>query len=129
MAVRQKLILACELGVFALFASYIWFQGPPVNPRNFARIERGMTDREVEGILGPASPAWLDESPLAKQYSGEGYSIVIIYDESGAVLSKRDYNWIYRFHWEQPLRYRIRWWLASNVLAPCRSLIMHEATK
>ena len=43
-----------------------------------------------------------------REYNGEGYSIVIWYDEVDCVAAKEAFDWMYRYAWDVQLRVKIR---------------------
>jgi hypothetical protein len=73
-----------------------------------------MSEQQVEEVLGQGGECWLgamkwpERAGSPRQYNGEGYSIIVWYDDSGRVCSKADFNWGYQWTWEIPLRYKIR---------------------
>ncbi|MFO0966326.1 MAG: hypothetical protein U0793_12185 [Gemmataceae bacterium] len=94
----------------ALFS--VWLSGPRVSRGTYARVQNGMTEAQVENVLGEGrprdvhDPKWRDREGRAKEYQGELYSIVVWYDPAGRVSSKAHFGWIYRR--QEPLRFRIR---------------------
>jgi hypothetical protein len=113
--VRRRLTLLVAEGLLlpALVWAVVWLCGPRVNPQNFRWIESGMAEQQVEAVLGPGERCWTHEmgqgqAGIPRQHNGEGYSIIVWYDEVGRVSSKADFVWIYRWGWDIPLRYKIR---------------------
>jgi hypothetical protein len=108
------IILPFGLLMLGLACVLAWLSGPAVNPSNFNHIHLGMSEQQVMTILGPgrecrfAQRDWPNRVGTPKQYSGEGYSIMVWYDEAGQVSSKVDYAWGYRWGWDVPLRLKIR---------------------
>jgi hypothetical protein len=109
-----KLIVAAGLVAFAIAFGLWWLSGPPVNPSNFARIHDGMPKSEVVALLGEGSPwahanmKWPERKGEPIRYVGEGYDIVVWYDPAQQVAGKADSDWIYRWTFDVPLRYKIR---------------------
>src|SRR5262245_52450171 len=106
----------CFVAPLALGLAFFsfWLSRPPVNRHNYARIQNGMSEAEVEAILGEGVPSdflhakWQGRDGKAKEYHGEIYSILVWYDAASRVSSKAHFRWVYRRRSEIPLSFEIR---------------------
>jgi len=77
----------------ASFAVWLIIPGSPITQANCDRIQTGMTEREVEEILGgPATetlqwPETVDEA-LIKHWGANDASILVFFDADGRVIRK-----------------------------------------
>jgi hypothetical protein len=93
--VRKRRIWLVEILplIGAISLALIFYYWPGVTPANFARIRVGMTEREVEALLGgPGHPASSDVRtfPLEKDWrdASADYHVFLWFDETGRVESK-----------------------------------------
>lgn len=108
---RLLLILLC-IGCLALVSFYvcIWLSGPghQITEERFARIKAGMTEKEVESILGvppgdyetkkrmplPTRDLFVPTVPCeTKVWEGNGLIITIWFDAGGKVFYSRIGGW------------------------------------
>jgi hypothetical protein len=82
----------------------------PISHRNFGRLQVGMTEKEVEAILGGAPQEIEDvigsERPLVqKNWYGHRTAIEIVFDDGKLVGKRKTYFWDSRSLWEQWLEF------------------------
>jgi hypothetical protein len=105
---RLLLILFCL--AFAAIYAFCWLTAPRhrITEENFARIKEGMTEKEVESILGvpagnyetkkrmplPAHDLFVPTVPCeTKVWEGNGLVITIWFDAEGKVFHSRIGGW------------------------------------
>lgn len=93
------------IGVLAGYRAGIL--GDPVARRNFDRLAPGMTELEVEAVLGNwqepcrfASARWPQKGGDAFEWMGDEYTIVVWFDEAGRLVDKADFRWTPTKSWE-----------------------------
>lgn len=95
------------LFVLAILAGYcLNFLGDPVNRANYRRIAAGMTEQEVESLLGWGQeysdrPDFSDFQGTQLTWCGDEYSVVVWFDEDGRVVHKKEYEWVPWKAWDQ----------------------------
>jgi hypothetical protein len=122
-------VAACSLCLLVPLFYRADFLGDRVNERNYRRVEVGMTERQVEAILGGGQEAhyrWIspcglpdessrdryppcrpeksgdsrDGSHLPVEWYGDMYSVVVWFDEGGRVSGKGSWEWVPTKGWE-----------------------------
>jgi hypothetical protein len=116
----QAAVAACSLCLLVPLCWWADFLGDRVNERNYRRVEVGMTERQVEAILGGGQKAhylWISSgrrphgvfpgcpdagggSHLPVQWYGDLYSVVVWFDEGGLASGKGCWEWSPRWSWE-----------------------------
>src|SRR5436190_1591693 len=84
--------------LLASISLQLWMSARRVTPKAFALIKDGMDETEIEGILGEGSKCFNTALPnkggIPKQYAGEGYSIIIWYDDTNTIVAIQDVKWV-----------------------------------
>jgi hypothetical protein len=69
-------------------AIFLTAEPNPVTPTNYARISGGMTDAEVEAILGPAGISHRDGGQYSKGWENREFVMSVTFDAEGRATGK-----------------------------------------
>jgi hypothetical protein len=96
--------LALSIGT-AYWANWI---GDPVSKRNADRIEPGMTESQVERMLGPGQVAstfgdslWPNSQGPVIEWVGDDCAVVVLFDESGKAIEAKHIDLCPRWPWHR----------------------------
>jgi outer membrane protein assembly factor BamE (lipoprotein component of BamABCDE complex) len=105
---RRILVIAAVLAVSTVGAHRANWIGDSVSKRNAGRVEPGMTESQVEHILGPGQFAsrfgeslWPDAKGPVIERVGDDCTVVVLFDENGKSVEARHMELSPRWPWHR----------------------------